>query len=411
MWSDKLVYVVLATAEPQRALRLIESMKKHLPNYRVISSLLLIGKAERLEQAPLNASVNVIDHLSYYPSISESRNICQSYLRIQMNEKSGIGLVLDDDLIWTMSEESFTPLVEELKHLKCDMAFGALSGDAPIPKEYTRASPLLDVIIAINNNCYYKKTKNIENYVASVSLQDRSNVTTNRHHDYYSFKPEKFNAQQVLIEKLDWSEFIINLAHGKITTRLMELPDEIKPATGRERGGSTLIFNSDVLLCKNDSISCLGITSRRGDMLMASEAHFLGFNLFNVPSFLSHQREESFDSHDYKKLIGDIIGYSIVEYKTDNRNSPKSFIGHLTSRINTTIFILKETTTMLSVLKDWLNDNKNLNEEISFAISTMIEENSISINYLQSFDIQAAIEPFNKLMNKKTWSSSQCLVG
>ena len=146
---------VITTVEPKNINRLLLSIQQKLSSFEISIAILLIGKATFQKINSFQFRIKVIKKINHYVSITETRNLCQQYLQKEMQARGGIGLILDDDLIWTSQEIVFLKLLEELNHKKCDMAFCALSGDPPIPKEYIRASPLLDLLLSIQKSNPY----------------------------------------------------------------------------------------------------------------------------------------------------------------------------------------------------------------------------------------------------------------
>lgn len=401
MFQSRIIHVALATAEPMVANRLLKSIQQALPSFEVNASVLLFGMAEPLNNDEFCVPVDVIDSLNNFPPIVESRNICQSYLRHRMLETGGVGFILDDDLMWALPEYAFIALIDELLGKGCDMAFSALSGDSPIPKEYTRASPLLDVLMAINDHHIDDDVKSINEYVKGVGISSEGYSEVNAHHDFYSFKPEKFHRYDVNLATLKWQGFIENLAKGKTTTRNIHIPRKIYPASGRERGGATIIFNPDVLLHKNDALRCLNFISRRSDMIMAQNAKNYNFKLFNTPPIFEHVRDEVFDSKDCKKLIGDILGYALVEAKSEIKYSRTYFEFHLSNRIEQTNLLLKETSKMLTLLDEWLVKHHYIGKNQSNVLRVMVLENNKTILALKSIDLNKVLESFNQFAVSK----------
>jgi hypothetical protein len=355
------ISIVLATTSLPNAIRLINSVKTALTSYTLDIAVLLIGQKKRAEEVSFISGIDIIGCYDAFLPIHESRNICQSYLYQKMLDEQGVGLVLDDDLEWVMEETRFSKLLEQLRNASCDMAFSALSGDAPIPKEYTRASALLDVMLAI-----YKQSTRIPDDLIDKICHPVTVVTKNMkgqknaHHDYYAFNKDNFNRVSLDIKNCDWEDLLRKLYRGKSTTRPVRVNENISEATGRERGGATLVLNSDVLAFKNISMQCGSFVSRRSDMLMATDVKDAGFRLFVTPAILAHERNESFDSHDVKKLIGDILGYALVEAKIDGMFSEPEFRCFYSERMARTKAIISDTSAMLMALSTWLESTESL---------------------------------------------------
>lgn len=391
--------MALATAEPKIANRLLKSIQEALPSFEVKASVLLFGMAKPIEHFEFCIPVDVIDCFTYYPAIVDSRNLCQLHLRHKMNETGCIGFILDDDLSWTMSEHVFITLIEQLKMKGCDMAFSALSGDSPIPKEYTRTSPLLDVLMAISDERFDDEAVLINEYVGGIRTSNEG--ITDAHHDFYSFKPREFYRYDVKLGTIKWHDFIDRLTKGRTTTRNIQLATMITPASGRERGGATLILNADVLWCQNDSLRFLNLISRRSDMVMATETKNYNFKLFNTPPMLEHRRDETFDTHDCRKLMGDILGYALVESRDSTKYCQKRFEVNLSLRIEQTISLLIESSKMMKLLGEWLIKHNHIGLEQNNKLNSMISENEITISELMSMDLGMASDSFKLFIENK----------
>lgn len=396
--NNRILHIVFATADSITSNKMLISIGKKLPNYTLTVGVLLIGQRSPVDIDSFCVPVKIIGEYSDYLPISKSRNLCQSYLQKAMRSEKAIGLILDDDLQWIMTEPEFDLLCGQLQFNHCDMAFSTLSGDAPVPKEYTRASPLLDLLLAISDSS--KTEPLIGGFVSGVNVTNEINAVTNCHHDYYSYDKQAFNRVPIAIENLDWIGFIKNLYLGKTTTRPVVTPTSLCKAVGRERGGATLIFNPAVLGFTNQSIFFQGVVSRRSDMIMATSAHYAGYKLFNTPAVLSHNRSDTFDSHDHGKLLGDILGYALIESYTSVCFSKELFLENLYKRLSNTLNILRETSEMLLELQSWLKKSALLTGDASNLIGLMVRENSKSINKMESIDLNDVLFSLDEL-NKK----------
>ncbi|WP_202944292.1 hypothetical protein [Colwellia psychrerythraea] len=391
---SKNIHVVLATAHPEVANRLLISMQQALPSFDVQASVLLFGMAQPIKPCKFSIPVDLIECFVNYPPIVDNRNICQLHLKQKMNERGGIGFILDDDLLWSLPELSFINIINQLNELGCDMAFSTLSGDSPIPKEYTRTSPLLDVLLAIRDDGVGGDIFQINEYLSPVESVVTSTDSINAHHDFYSFNPRDFNRYNVNVATLKWDDFIDCLVKGKATTRNIKLPSKITPANGRERGGATIVLNSEVLLCKNDSLRYSNFISRRSDMVMASDAFTCNFKLFNTPPLLEHRRDETFDTHDSKKLIGDILGYALVESRDVTTFCQKKFALNLSKRIEQTTLLLIESSKMMRLLGKWLIKNNHIGAEQISSLNSMASENEQVVLDIKLIDLDEVIKAF-----------------
>ncbi|MEY8239233.1 MAG: hypothetical protein RPT25_02730 [Cycloclasticus sp.] len=389
------LHIVFATSEPEIANRMLKSIDEKLPNHILSVAALFIGRKSTVDLSRFCLPVTCIGTYKDYLSIAESRNLCQAYLQRAMRESGGLGLVLDDDLRWIMPETDFEILCEKLSNKGCDMAFSALTGDAPVPKEYTRASPLLDVLLEISINDTSPAVSDIIDFIKGINVVGEVGSEINCHHDYYAYDKNAFYKAPINIESLEWNDFFNRLYVGKKTTRPILTPSKVTPATGRERGGATLIFNSSVLSYANQTIQCGCFISRRSDMIMATSAKNCGYVLFNTPAVLSHNRSDSFDSHDSRKLIGDILGYALVESSNFGVYSGHQFSINLSKRLISTVEILQETSITLILLRDWLRERRNTNSGIEGIIKKMVLENSKTVLDIQSLDVSKALVAFN----------------
>ena len=394
---SKKIHIAFATTTPATANKMLRSIVKHLPSYDISAGALLIGQNEILHRKSFCITTEIIGEYYDYLPIVDSRNLCQGYLQKKLNLEGGIGLILDDDLRWIMDESIFSMLVNQLKLVHCDMAFSSLAGDPPIPKEYTRASPLLDMLIAIRNSGHINK--GINTFLNKVTITSDNEVNY-KHHDIYTYKKSSFFPSDTDLSKIDWYEFFSNIVKGKTTTRPVITPTTISQATGRERGGSTIILNAEVLNNKNISLHSDKWVSRRSDMMMACAAYNTGFTLYLTPPIMKHVREESFDSHDVVKLIGDILGVSLVESSYIGSDLSRDFESILSNRINQTSFILSETSEILKLLYNYLDEESFLNKDIGDIINNIINENQYVITKLHHIKITEIVKAHSRFNNE-----------
>lgn len=397
------LHIVFCTSEPSAANEMLKSINNSLPNHTLSFAAVFIGQKETVDLSRFCLPVICIDTFKVYLSISESRNICQAYLKNRLEMCGGFGLVLDDDLRWVMPEVEFEILCDQLLSKGCDMAFSALTGDSPVPKEYTRASPILDILLQIAANNTSPSVSKILGFIKDIHVVGEAELEVNCHHDYYAYDKNSFYNAVVDINSINWNDFLSRLYIGKQTTRLIDAPRKITLASGRERGGATLIFNPFVLEYLNQSIQCGSVISRRSDMIMATNAKLNGYALYNTPALLSHNRTDSFDTHDSCKLIGDILGYSLVESYRSGIYCTDQFLMHLSERLVKTRQILQDTSIMLTLLLDWLREQNKLNEEIEKNIKNIILENTNTDVDIKSLDLSEAI------LESKTFSDSGVL--
>jgi hypothetical protein len=389
---DMKLNIVFCTANLPRAKGMVDSIQTILKNLQVNFSALVIGSTNRKHIQKNDSRINIFKISDKYLPIYKSRNICQSYLKKEMEIHGGIGLVLDDDLEWCMPENHFIELIQKLISLNCDMAFMAVSGDAPIPKEYVRASPLLDVLLEIKR---HHNNKEIDKYLSQITSQNF--ILGEHHHDFYSYQKTGFKAQAVSLKDFCFTDFIKCLHTGKTTTRPPLHLNEITSATGRERGPATIIFDSSVLRFKNIAISHPPYYSRRSDMMMALQAKYHGYRLFNTPTVLKHNRQEEFDTHDPKKLIGDILGYALIESFNGRSCDFDKFILRSKHRRHKTLEIINDTSSMLMLLADWIDGLGKLTHSLRHIIRTIIIENEAITSMLQSIDLYDISTPFEKI--------------
>ncbi|MDQ7074780.1 MAG: hypothetical protein Q9O24_06410 [Gammaproteobacteria bacterium] len=378
---DITLNIAITTAYPAVADRLLSSIKNKLPTLPINFFILHIGHNPIETPHSWSEKFTYIAQTKDYLSILQSRNLCQDFLKKRGHASSDIAILLDDDLVWTMPELKFRSLVAELKSTQCDMAFSSLHGDPPIPKEYTRASPLLDLLISIDKQ-HTPKNKEIQEFINSVSIQKKhlfKKIEKHAHHDNYAFNKNNFNPKKINTHKINWVDFILKLHNGKTTTRPISTPKKIEQATGLDRGGATFIFNPVVLTHKNSSIKILNWVSRRSDMMMAIEAEKTGHKLYLTPPILSHEREESFDSHKTKKLIEDIFGVALIS----SNGKKEQFIKYFHKRIAKINFILEQSNRMLHLLDQWLRKHNKHNKTTKHTLKTMQQENRATLHELK----------------------------
>ncbi|WP_052748961.1 hypothetical protein [Arsukibacterium ikkense] len=392
------LHVVFTTTSLTAANELIFSIQNTLIGWDLSFHALLIGADDVYSgSAALHNALpfNLIDCKKSFLSIHESRNICQVFLHKQMVAHGGLGIVLDDDLKWVMREADFSKLISDLIEQNCDMAFSALLGDSPIPKEYTRASPLLDVLLALSEEKEVHLDSKVSAFLQSVSVADtNTHHLLHWHHDYYSYRRDEFQPACLDVKAINWQEFFRALLVGKETTRPVRIRNDIFPATGRERGGATLIFNPAVLLIKNSAIVTHNMVSRRSDMLMGVSAKSRGFRLFNTAPLLKHERKESFDTHDIRKLTGDILGYALVETYCSNCCSYEVFSKHLSERLNRTEQIIKDTNLMLKLISRHLFATSCLTIESQTLVEMIYRENLAVLNEFKKVKLASLFSDF-----------------
>jgi hypothetical protein len=351
-----IINVVTASVSKKTALRLFKSITSTLPNYQFEFSLLLFAEKDTDPEIKFPMEIFCFEKIPF--PIGITRNICQDHLQKKMRSNKGIGMVLDDDLTWTQPQDKFTALLKSLLERSCDMAFMGLAGDAPIPNEYTRASPTLDLLFAISRQDCGEKTISVRNYIKQFNWKITSDPLQYSHHDYYSFSKNNFALTQVDLNDFDWEKFILNLYLGKTTTRNVFNHKAIQSSDGRERGGATIVFNPNILDIKNPVYRFGKWTSRRSDMLMAKEASHFGYQLFTTPVTLSHDRRDSIDGHSPDKILGDIIGYALVESRRDLRFDATAFSHAIINRIIKTKTIILHTNQQVELILDWLISSK-----------------------------------------------------
>jgi hypothetical protein len=388
-----IINIITASTSKETALRLFKSIKSTLPNYHFEFYLLLFS--EKYYHTEIEFPMEIFSIEKTPLPIGITRNICQGHLQKKMRSNKGIGMILDDDLIWTQPQDIFTDLLKSLLKCSCDMAFMGLAGDAPIPNEYTRASPTLDILIAISKQNINEKTISIKNYINQFNFKITNNPIQNSHHDYYSFSKNDFSLAPVDIHDYDWDKLILNLYLGKTTTRNVFNHKEIQPSDGRERGGATLVFNANILDIKNPVYHFGKWTSRRSDMLMAKEAFNLGYKLFTTPVTLCHDRKDSIDGNSPNKILGDIIGYALVESCIGLRFEVDCFSKKIAERITKTKTIVLHTTKQIELIIDWLESSKSYSGREIEKLRLIIEMNKKLISELttaENFDFTSHLK-------------------
>ena len=292
------------------------------------------------------------------------------------------------------------------------MAFLGLTGDPPIPKEYTRASPLLDALLTLSTTAPIHQP--LERFLNGVRIG--SGEVEHSHHDLYAFNTQSFAPHEF---RLEIGDFIERLFVGKATTRPPTHPSEIVEATGRERGGATLILNSEVLALENTAQEFGGVVSRRSDMLMAVRAKEYGFKLCSTPPMLEHSRQFGHDSRDPDKLIGDIAGFALLQHMQGRAIWSAAF----THRAQRTSDLLRRTNDMVHLLRDVaepdegdchtleriLNDNYQVLEALSRFMSQELQAvpgpSELPICLPEPSRVSRRLQPL------RTWSHEQVKPG
>lgn len=332
------VVVAVEAAVSNRVVELKESIEQHLPRWQLTVEVLVFrldrAAGDRLDS---QRGLHVFHQECGELPIVQARNLCQQRLHVLLKESGGLGLVLDDDLRWTLSESSLEDMLSELTSFSCSMALLGISGDPPVPREYVRASPLLDFLF---HQACGDTLEPIREYVNCYEIG--SSAPEDAHHDLYSFTRRGFFPFDFDDRMHD---FFSRLYHGKATTRTVVTPDTVALDRSGRRGGATLILNPNVLSVQNSAVVVGSWVGRRSDMAMAIEVQKAGYSICRTPVVLEHIRQPSFDSCSPEKLVCDLIGAGFVEHLRTNCDIKAAIRWRLTkSRL-----ILLETTQMLNL--------------------------------------------------------------
>lgn len=301
---------VVVAVDATAVIRVIEqkaSIERCLPGWLLSVEVLVF----RLGSVPLSKSfeqpgLHVFHREQGELPIVYARNICQQHLHDLLRKRGGLGLVLDDDLLWTLPETGFEALLAQLASLDCGMALLGVTGDPPVPREYLRAAPLLDFLF---HRAVCQPTGPVLEYLAPIETD--AVAPEEAHHDLYAFThlgfvPFSFDT--------DMRDFFCRLYHGKTTTRRVTVTREVVEDPLARRGGATLILDPQVLAVPNKSVVLDDWVSRRSDMVMAITVAKCGYKIFQTPSALRHNRQPSFDSDSTAKLVTDVLGSAYVEH-------------------------------------------------------------------------------------------------
>jgi hypothetical protein len=136
-------------------------------------------------------------------------------------------------------------------------------------------------------------------------------------------------------------------------------------------------------------------------MVMATEAINYNFKLFNTPPMLEHRRDETFDTHDFRKLMGDILGYALVESRDSSKYCEKRFEVNLSLRVEQTVLLLIESSKMMKLLGDWLIKYNHIGLEQNNKFNLMVSENEKTISELMSMDLDMASDSFKLFVENK----------
>jgi hypothetical protein len=398
--------IVMASDTLARAHRLQAMLSERLAGWDIRIGVLLIDNSGA--SIPANGGVDIFHRRRDWLPIHHSRNLCQRELQCRMLSRGSIGMVLDDDLVWTAQGKQFERHLADLKDAGCDMALVALTGDPPIPKEYTRASPLLDLLLHLADGGWRAATTplppalSLRAYLMRVNVVAQPAAGQIAHHDDYSFELDRFHRSRYHLPSDTDSlrEFLVRLKLGRSTTRLVATPKRIEPASGRERGGATLVLNPQVLDVANSAVLASPLVGRRSDMVMALRAGQRGHRLMVVPPLLHHQREPPPSGRDQSKLRADILGYATVEAISTENTDCVQFHRLLEQRIARTRTILHHTGKMLRILQGlstWMHSgNKSGIDEL---ITSLRRETKHEDTQL------AALDPDQITIAYRDWAS------
>lgn len=378
----------------QSAHRLYQSIKSCLSDFDVHFELLVYNTGaysaaviERLNSE--EPGIQVFETVAEILPIVDSRNKCQQRLLQCLNESGGVGMVLDDDLLWQASNVQFSALLKSLRESSSDMAFLGMNGDAPVPREYVRAEPLLDMLLAIRDAGFL--VSDIEQVLSRLELDQLQSRPIVYEEAYYSrvlTLPENSN-NKIELNNFEFLDFLRHIYIGKATTRPAFVVDDITSANGLERGGATLFLNKDVLSIKNFAFSGAGLISRKSDVLMATEAYKKGFCLHLTPPVLLHCRGEAFDFNGSAKLVSDVFAYALV-IASHHSFSAQVFKKALVSHIELTCMLIESTNLMLHVLKKYFDLRVGSRKLDAFRkeneiIKKIFDENEVALRCLKEF--------------------------
>ncbi|MFT4929241.1 MAG: hypothetical protein ACI8WB_005372, partial [Phenylobacterium sp.] len=146
-------------------------------------------------------------------------------------------------------------------------------------------------------------------------------------------------------------------------------------------------FNPAMLNYQNLAITMGDYCSRRSDMMMARQAFFAGACLFSVPAILRHNRVFGFDAIGPKKLIGDMLGYALVEVYQGHQVSGEDIRHQFEHRLTKTQKILADTSMMLHWLRHALTAGQWVGATQIELIEQMLRQNQATLSQLGGLSI------------------------
>jgi len=314
--------IVVSSNTLETVMRLYASFSV-LTKFDINFSVLLFGQKNNFNPPKrLPNNLRIFQSNACWLPIDESRNRCQKQLQHLMRTRNSIGMVLDDDKEWCYSQKSFIALMEQVHFNQIDMGFFCILKDAPIPEEYTRTSPMLDILLALYQHYPAQVSPELALYARGIRCTPPCSKTEHEaHHDFYSFNKSHFIPSSITKEALSENSlhWLKSIECGKASIRPLKKTESIKPATGRERGGATLILTPEILDYPNIAFTIPATTphhenivSRRSDMIMAMCCQRKGYQLAVLPSVFQHNRIAYPAKKEPNKLLGDMMGYALV---------------------------------------------------------------------------------------------------
>jgi len=233
--------------------------------------------------------------------ISTSRSILQKAMYLSSTNNS-VFWILDEDMelyeLHTTTGLSLHTInidnIIETYRNDYDAVIGNYSLDTPLPLFATLRSSLLDCM-------YFKKSP-----VQEAHSRDK---------DYYHDLSDDENLHLETPYPIIHTDITMDdVFGGKATSRYLSLQEgTIKPI--KNRGGNTLVFNRDLLLIPNWSLSIGGKQGRRSDFFWAQLAEHGGYKIVNAPFSTLHNRKKTAFSYvdEENKLLKDFIGSSFTK--------------------------------------------------------------------------------------------------
>lgn len=317
--------------------------------------------------------------------ISLSRSILQKAMYLASSQ---------DSVFWILDEDMELYELHENTHLskhpididriidtyirEYDAVVGNYSLDAPLPLFATLRSSMLDYVYSIKSPVYGHHP---------------------RFNDYYHDLSDDGNlCLETPYPLMNNGTTINDVFGGKAISRYLALNDNAIKLV-KNRGGNTVVFNRELMLIPNWTISIGGMQGRRSDYFWALLARQKGYKIANVPFSTLHNREKNAFNYEVeeKKLLADLIGSSFtkavneVGLESTNKSFHSSYSTHFKQRL---VKHIANYYRMIGLLQIVGSEAKKYANEFSISRLQAFIKNCDS--YLDSHRTKAAVETLRK---------------